>query len=130
MADSVPAMLLRSAADDVAACKVLVAAPGIADSVIGFHAQQACEKCLKAVLGTRGVVFSRTHDLVRLMEQVAAPGPAVPEAADWIDELNPYAVQARYGLSAPGALDRQRTVATIDELLAWACLQVGAAGTP
>ena len=30
---------------------------------IGFHAQQAVEKAIKAVLACRGVVFPFTHDL-------------------------------------------------------------------
>ena len=31
------------------------------DSAIGFHAQQATEKLLKAVLTNRGIVYGRTH---------------------------------------------------------------------
>ena len=129
MVESVAAMLLRSAAIDVAACKALDAAPDMVDTVIGFHAQQACEKCLKAVLSAQGVEFSRSHDLLRLVELLAAQGIHIPAAATWIDELNPYAVEARYGMVAPGALNCQRALATIDELLAWARAQVSGTGS-
>ena len=127
MADSVAVMMLRSAAIDVAACRALDAAPGMVDTVIGFHAQQACEKCLKAVLGAVGIEFARTHDLLRLMELLAAQGIAIPASAQWIDELNPYAVEARYGLVEAGGLDRRRALTTIEELLAWAGPQVSGA---
>ena len=128
MADTVAAMLLRSAAIDVAACKAHDAAPDMVDTVIGFHAQQACEKCLKAVLSAQGVEFSRSHDLLRLVELLAAQGINIPAAATWIDELNPYAVEARHGMVAPGTLNCRRALATIDELLAWARVQVSGAG--
>ncbi len=90
------------------------------DTVIGFHAQQACEKCLKAALAKLRAEVPRTHDLLHLMELLEAQGIAVPAGAQWIDALNPYAVEARYGMVEPGKLDRQHTLATIDEVLAWA----------
>lgn len=128
MDESVPARMLRLAAMDVAACKVLDAAPEVSDTVIGFHAQQACEKCLKAVLAAAGIELMRTHDLLRLMELLAAQGHAVPASAEWIDELNPYAVEARYGMVAPGRLDRHRVLQTIDDVLAWAHQRTHRAG--
>jgi HEPN domain-containing protein len=124
MVESVAARMLRSAGVDVAACKALDSAPGMVDTVIGFHAQQACEKCLKAVLATVGADVPRTHDLLRLMELLDAQGSAVPASAQWIDALNPYAVEARYGMVEPGKLDRQRTLASVDEMLAWAMMKV------
>ena len=128
MAESVAAMMLRAAAIDVAACRALAAAPGIADTVIGFHAQQACEKCLKAVLSAAGVEFSRTHDLVRLMDLADAGGVDFPAQARWIDVLNPYAVAARYGLVETGRLDQLRALATIAHLLEWAHGRLGHVG--
>ena len=129
MVESLTAAMLRSAAMDIAACKVLDAAPGMADPVIGFHAQQACEKCLKAVLAAAGIEFSRTHDLLRLIELLEARGVDIPAGAQWIDALSPYAVEARYGMVEPGRLDRQRALATIDELSAWARLRVSSVGS-
>lgn len=44
----------------------------ISDEIIGFHAQQAVEKWLKAVLGSRAIEFEYTHDLRRLITEVTA----------------------------------------------------------
>lgn len=83
----------------------------------------------QAALTTQGAEVPRSHDLLRLIELLDARGIAIPASAQWIDALNPYAVEARYGMVEPGKLDRQRTLATIDEVLAWACLQVSSAGS-
>jgi HEPN domain-containing protein len=46
--------------------------------VMGFHAQQACEKFIKAVLVLHGVIFERTHDLALLASLCAAHRILVP----------------------------------------------------
>jgi HEPN domain-containing protein len=120
MVESIATMLMRAAAIDAAACRVLDAAPGMDESVIGFHAQQACEKCLKAVLGHAGIAYERTHDLLRLMNLLRDNGIEQPAGTTWIDELMPYAVSARYGAIDTAALNRPRTRAAVDELLRWA----------
>jgi len=57
------AILARKAAEDATAVREFAANPEIADGIIGFHAQQAIEKWLKAVLSSRSVDFEYTHDL-------------------------------------------------------------------
>lgn len=129
MVEWVAAALLRAAANDVAACQALAAVPQMSDTVIGFHAQQACEKCLKAVLSAAGIEFPCSHDLVRLMELAHASDCDFPVHARWIDEINPYARAARYGLVDEGGLDRARTLTTIDALLDWARSRLAAPGS-
>lgn len=48
---------------DLRAFEKLVSDPEIDDEVIGFHAQQAVEKCLKAVLVRHSIEFRKVHDL-------------------------------------------------------------------
>lgn len=120
MADRVADLLLCAAARNSAACVALVQAPGIDDSIIGFHAQQACEKCLMAVLSAAGVEFRRTHDLVRLTSLLEASGYALPAIAQRIDVLNPFSVEGRYGLVDAGRLDRAMALEAIDTIFAWA----------
>jgi HEPN domain-containing protein len=42
-----------------------------ADSIFGFHVQQAAEKLLKAWLSLAGTAYPRTHDLRLLLALVA-----------------------------------------------------------
>jgi HEPN domain-containing protein len=67
-AKSVAQMLLDVARQDAAACTLLAIASEIGDAVVGFHAQQAVEKSLKAVLSHNHIEFRRTHDLLTLLD--------------------------------------------------------------
>jgi len=120
MADSVAALLLAAARDDAKALHALAALPDIADGIVGFHAQQAVEKSLKAVLSANGVAFRRTHDIAELLDLLSDSQLPSPPFAETLDELNPFAVDARYGLIGAGALDRGRIPALIDAVLDWA----------
>lgn len=113
-------LLIDSASQDVAACKLLADSPGIGDAIVGFHAQQAIEKSLKAVLSARMIEFRRTHDLISLLDLLQDNGVLAPPEADWLDELNPYAVEARYGTIGPGGLDRTRALRAAEHVLQWA----------
>jgi HEPN domain-containing protein len=63
---------------------------------ICFHAQQAAEKMLKALLVSCGQTVSRTHDLVALLAEVVAAGEALGDLEDDCRLLSPYAVMLRY----------------------------------
>jgi HEPN domain-containing protein len=124
---SVARLLLDSASQDLAACRLLAAGAGIGDAVVGFHAHQAVEKSLKAVLSARKVEFRRTHDLVSLLDLLQDSHLPAPPEADWLDELNPYAVEARYGTISPEGLDRARALSAAAQVMAWADTQMGEA---
>ena len=108
------ALLLASAEQDFAACRLLSSGVGIGDAVVGFHAQQSIEKALKAVLSARMIEFRRTHDLVSLLDLLQDHQVPAPPAADWLDELNPYAVEARYGTIDPDGLDRTHVLLVVE----------------
>lgn len=88
--------LLELADEDERAAQVLSADPGVAQSMIGFHYQQAAEKLLKALLAERGADIPKTHDLVRLMELVEDQGVQVPSELIDVERLTPFAVTLRY----------------------------------
>jgi HEPN domain-containing protein len=117
---SVPRLLLASARQDEKAVAALSLVQDIGDAIVGFHAQQAVEKALKAVLSSAGVAFRRTHDIAELLDLLADSGLSAPPEAETLDELNPYAVEARYGLVDLSGLDRQKVRVTIAQVLAWA----------
>jgi HEPN domain-containing protein len=63
-----PGDLLALAREDLASAEALHAAERVSDSPVGFHAQQAVEKALKAAIASRGQEFPFTHDLGVLMQ--------------------------------------------------------------
>jgi HEPN domain-containing protein len=88
--------LLRLAERDRAVFEVITTAGDIVHFAAGFHAQQAVEKALKALLCARDIDFPRTHDLENLANRLAANGPALPVAVTSLRALTPYAVDFRY----------------------------------
>ena len=61
-----------------------------------FHAQQAAEKGLKAVLLHRKIEFPFIHDIEALLEIMTQSGLVVPPDVTDAGALTPYAVEARY----------------------------------
>lgn len=117
---SVAQMLLAAARQDHLACQLLASSPGMGDGIVGFHAQQAVEKALKAVLSAHRVEFRRTHDLFVLLDLLQDHAVPHPPHADWLDELNPYAVEARYGALTPLGLNRAQALLVVAAVLNWA----------
>ncbi len=70
----------------------------MAASILGFHAQQAAEKMLKAALAASGVEFPFTHRLADLLDLLSDGGVSLPDRFDEVRFLTPYAVDFRYDL--------------------------------
>lgn len=117
---SVARLMLAAARRDEQAYRALVAVPDMNDAVIGFHAHQCVEKALKGVLAHKAVIFRRTHDIAELLDLLTDAGVDSPPHEDKLDELNPFAVEARYGLADPGRVDRDATTLMVGALLVWA----------
>jgi HEPN domain-containing protein len=117
----VSVVLARKAKNDRDAMLRLASDPAIDDDLVGFHAQQAIEKWLKAVLGSRGIEFPTRHDLGRLLEMVAEADIEQPPKANELDALTVYAVEARYvdPFGVP-PLERDRVAELVDGVGAWA----------
>jgi HEPN domain-containing protein/predicted nucleotidyltransferase len=89
--------LLRNAGDDLLTIeRVMVAAP-VPWGVVTFHAEQAAEKYLKALLVSRWIHPSPTHELKVLLEQCRQAGFALPGLDDACVFLHKEAVEPRYG---------------------------------
>ena len=91
-----------------------------------FHAQQATEKAVKAVLLHRGIRFPYVHnigDLIRLLKRKAV---SVPSRVWKARELTDYAVETRYpGLSEPVSDKEYRdAVALAEAVVRWAEKQI------
>jgi len=61
-----------------------------------FHAQQAVEKSLKALLTLRGIEFPRTHDRLVLLDIVNTLTDEFAQFRTMLAEINSYAIEARY----------------------------------
>lgn len=112
--------LMRKAAGDEAILARLIEDEEIPDDGLGFHAQQAVEKMVKAVLAWREVPYERTHNiayLLKLLEEAEVPLP--PNAED-LPELTPWAAEFRYDDLPEAGLDRRRTLSAVEETRTWA----------
>lgn len=77
-----------------------------------FHAQQAVEKALKAVLLRRLGTVPRIHDLPGLLARLRNADPSVPDHGPATQRLDPYYMLARYpDVRPPGAATPDRTEA-------------------
>src|SRR5260221_8863911 len=61
-----------------------------------FHAQQAAEKAIKAVLVFNSIEFPWKHDIEYLFKLVKANGIEIPKPVKEAQFLSQYAVAARY----------------------------------
>jgi HEPN domain-containing protein len=88
--------LLEAGKRDLLALQLLNETSRAPHEIIGFHAQQACEKFIKAVLVLQGVPFDRTHDLILLHGLLEQRQISVPAEKEKLRALNSYAVRFRY----------------------------------
>jgi len=66
------------------------------DDEAAFHAQQAAEKYLKALLVQQAVEFPKTHDIADLLELVATVSDALAQSLEDAEALTAHAVGPRY----------------------------------
>jgi HEPN domain-containing protein len=92
----------------------------IDDEIVGFHAQQAVEKCLKAVLAKHRVEVRKTHDLQVLLDLLTQNDLPIPPFREGIDALGPFAVELRYDLMASEPLDREQARNVVEAVRRWA----------
>jgi len=113
--------LLARADADLAAVHALETIDIVPDEIVGFHAQQAAEKLLKAVLAANGIEFPRTHSLRFLLDLLADNGLAPPVHLYAITELYPFGVQLRYDAPLDAEpLDRPEVRELLERLREWA----------
>jgi HEPN domain-containing protein len=116
-APDLPGDLLALAREDLVAAEALDSAERVSDAPVGFHAQQAVEKALKAAIANRDQDFPFTHDIGLLMQLCQDAGLKLPGGLTEADRLTPYAAAIRYGLGDPGAVPAP-------DALRWAALAI------
>lgn len=111
------AQWLTKAREDFQAAQVLLAA-GLTDTAC-FHAQQAAEKCLKALLEENQEHIPKTHDLNTLIDRFASrlvPSAAVVSAASM---LTSFAVEIRYPGTDADIVDARDALNSATEIMDW-----------
>ena len=110
-------VLLRKARQDELVLERLLGDSEVDDDTLGFHAQQAAEKLLKAALVARAIDYPRTHNLGVLIELLGKAGVALPADLADIDRLTPFGTVFRYDEVLPRAgKDRSRWLGWIQAL--------------
>lgn len=92
---------LRHAEEDFQVAQELMERGRVSYNPVGFHAQQAAEKFIKALLTRHGVAFPKTHS-IRILLELAVP--TLPDLYDRLISahiLTPYGVDIRYPGESP-----------------------------
>lgn len=120
--------LLRRAADDEAAARAMLPLESVTNAIVGFHAQQAVEKSLKAVLAARDVEFPFIHDIGGLADLCEEAGASLPGEMDEVDRLTPYAAGLRYDDDQPSIVGRETALSWAAAAVSWAQGQIQGRG--
>ncbi len=89
---------IRKAESDLLNIRNNLAAAEVPWDTVCFHAQQAAEKLLKAVLAAHRKTPPRIHDLVALLTACVEVAPTLRVLEDDCRALTTYATAARYPL--------------------------------
>lgn len=115
-----PADWLRYARSDLALAHI-PAEGDVLFETLCFHAQQAAEKSLKAVLVHAGIAIPKIHSIERLIDLLP---PSIPRTADLLSSarLTAYATVFRYPAEEEPVTeaDYQEAIRLAEAVLAWA----------
>ena len=92
---------IKKAKEDLAVAEQLLSDGVPYFASIGFHAQQAAEKFLKAFLVWHQIEFPKTHDLSQLLQLIALREKSLSESLQGILVLTVYGVDTRYPADLP-----------------------------
>jgi HEPN domain-containing protein len=86
---------LNRARKDLAAGELLLKGAFEDYENVGFHAQQAAEKFIKAFLVCHQIELSKTDDIALLRQLVASVDPELAKKLAGADALTPYGVESK-----------------------------------
>lgn len=129
---------LESARRDLALCAAALDLALASYEGASFHAQQAAEKVLKALLVWHQVEFPRTHNIGDLLRLLEPSTPGIGERLDSARALTAYAARGRYPGEGPmpdrgeaaGHLDTAQAVAQEVERILEPLLREEGTGPP
>ena len=94
---------------------------GVLLETLCFHAQQAAEKTLKAVLIFLEIDFPRTHNIRTLLD-LLPEGVDVPQEVEESAILTDYAVESRYPMNTEPVYDEEyrQVIILAEVVVSWA----------
>ncbi len=103
---------VRKAVQDFAGAERLAAEGSEFRELVVFHAQQAVEKYLKALLVRHQIEFPKTHDIEKLLRLLATVHSEIANSLLEAKWLTPFGVEIRYPGDFPETLpgDENRAV--------------------
>ena len=88
---------IQKAEEDFKTVEILLANDDYAPSIVCYHCQQTAEKYLKAFLLFLNVEFTKTHDLLELLDNLIIPvNPEFEIIREEAIILTDYAIGTRY----------------------------------
>jgi HEPN domain-containing protein len=123
-------VLLEKAKGDLAMLEYLAGGPKMPDWGIGFHAQQAAEKAIKAVLCFLNIEYPYTHNIAHLLDLLQAGNHPLPPDTPRLSELTIYGAMTRYGGPSQAAppetkLGRAWVLGAVRRTVDWASGMLG-----
>ena len=118
-----PAEWLRFAQGDLKLARA--SSPGIPTELLCFHAQQAAEKAIKAVLLSVSLPVPHVHDIKLLFDRLPVP-VNVSRSVQRAPRLTKYAVISRYpaDLGVVGEKEYREALLLVEATVRWAEVQV------
>lgn len=111
---------MEKAAGDEKILFRLIDEDDIPDDGLGFHAQQAVEKMIKAVLAHNEVSYERTHNIAYLLNLLDEADISKPDRAIDLPNLSPWAAGLRYSRRPEDVPDRPEMRSLVEHTKAWA----------
>ena len=110
---------IQKAENDLVTARQTLLLPDGPTDTVGFHAQQAVEKSLKALLTFHQLDFPKTHDLVRLSDLAMRFVDDLGRFRERFAELSAYAVEIRYpgDWSEPSREEAQEALSSAEEVM-------------
>ena len=117
-----PQEWLRHAQSDLTLARLASHQGDVLPEQVCFHAQQAAEKSLKAVLLHRRIDFPLIHDIEELLELAEQGGLALPAEVAQSGALTSYAVETRYPGSPEevGPSQVEEAIRVSEQVVRWA----------
>ena len=114
--------LYEKALDDFHALESLINNQKIRDWLYGFHAQQAVEKAIKAVLAAKNLTFPFTHDIEKLLGLLTNNKLEHPPHVSILIRLTSFGATLRYDFFNAEELPASREILLkiVAEILQWA----------